>query len=90
MLVGYSNTAIEYQFGADIDCYQLFAFLKSRCSNCYYFDSLALPWYQDCYFTLDFNPIFVMALCDNVLKLFGVAAKSHWSEKQRFCLRYCG
>ncbi|MEL6722465.1 MAG: anthranilate synthase component I family protein [Pseudomonadota bacterium] len=67
------NTVIEHPLGSDIDCYQLFAFLKSHYSDCYYFESLALPRHQDRYFTLGFNPAFVVTARGNVLELSGDA-----------------
>ncbi|MEM6406542.1 MAG: anthranilate synthase component I family protein [Pseudomonadota bacterium] len=65
------ETAIEHQLGIDIDCYQLFAFLKSRYSGCYYFESLALPRHQDRYFTLGFDPAFVINARGNILEFSG-------------------
>lgn len=67
------NTAVEYQLGFDIDCYRLFAFLKLRYPDCYYFESLALPRHQDRYFTLGFDPAFVISARSNTLKLSGDA-----------------
>ena len=65
------RTATEHVIGYDIDCFQLFAFLKSRYDHCYLFESLALPRHQDRYFTLGFDPCALFSAHQNTLQLSG-------------------
>ena len=71
------NTATEHVIGYDVDCFQLFAFLKSRYATCYLFESLALPRHQDRFFTLGFDPCVVITAQQNTLQLSGDRAVLH-------------
>ncbi len=77
------DSAIEHQLGFNIDCYQLFGYLKSCYSDCYYFESLALPRHQDRYFTLGFDPGFLITARNDVLELSGNAEVLHKATGQK-------
>ncbi len=66
-----SNKVTEQIIGYDIDCYKLFAFLKTIYEHCYYFESISLPRHQDRYFTVGFDPCIVFSAKGNNLILEG-------------------
>lgn len=65
--------SVVTEIADDVDCYQLFSYLKTQYDSCYFFESLALPRHQDRFFSLGFDPAVTFSVQGNVTSLSGNA-----------------
>ncbi len=65
---------IETVIAHDVDIYRLFAYVKSQCDDCYYFESLSHPRHQDRYFSLGFAPLAKISARQNTVTIQGKPA----------------
>ena len=64
----------EQVLATDADALRLFAYIKSRYADCYFFESLSHPRHQDRYFSLGFDPFVVLTARGTRLTVRGRAA----------------
>ena len=55
----------------DVNCLNIFSYLKTIFKNCYYFESLSLKKHQNRYFTLGFSPLIIFSAKQNKLIIEG-------------------